>query len=139
MRAWRAHALGEPEEVLRLDDVEPTVPASGEVVVAVDAASLNFPDVLVCRGQYQERPPLPFTPGMEIAGKAVAAGDGVDIPLGQRVMAMPTLPRGGLAEQVVIPARDALPIPDWVPSDQAPALLITYQTGHFALHRRAKP
>jgi NADPH2:quinone reductase len=138
MRAWRAHALGEPEEVLRLDELATPQPASGEVVVAVEAASLNFPDVLVCRGEYQERPPLPFTPGIEIAGKVVAAGEGADGLLGQRVMAMPTLPRGGLAEQVVIPARDALPVPDWVPSNQAAALLITYQTGYFALHRRAQ-
>ena len=63
MRAWRVHELGEPEAVLRLDEVDAPVAGRGEVVVDVAAASLNFPDVLMCRGEYQVKPPLPFTPG----------------------------------------------------------------------------
>ena len=61
MQAWRVHELGEPEAVLRLDEVEAPVPGPNEVAVDVAAASLNFPDVLMCRGEYQVKPPLPFT------------------------------------------------------------------------------
>ena len=68
MRAWRVHELGEPEAVLYLDDIDVPVAGAGEVVVEVAAASLNFPDVLMCRGEYQVKPPLPFTPGAEVSG-----------------------------------------------------------------------
>ena len=67
MRAWRVHELGEPEAVLRLDEVDAPTAGPGEVLVDVAAASLNFPDVLMCRGEYQVKPPLPFTPGAEVA------------------------------------------------------------------------
>ena len=61
MRAWRVHELGEPEAVLHVDDVDALVPGANEVAIDVAAASLNFPDVLMCRGDYQVKPPLPFT------------------------------------------------------------------------------
>src|SRR5450759_2130518 len=66
MRAWQVHTLGKPDDVLSLDDVAEPEPGPGELLVRVDAAALNFPDILLCRGKYQERPPLPFTPGLEI-------------------------------------------------------------------------
>jgi NADPH:quinone reductase len=125
MRAWRAHELGEPREVLRLEEVDEPVAADGSVVVTVEACGLNFPDVLQLRGQYQERPPLPFTPGMEIAG---TTDDG---------RAVMCLLRGGLAERVAVPEAALRDRPASLPADEATALLVNYQTTHVALHRRA--
>ena len=78
MRAWRVHELGEPEAVLHLDEIDAAIAGPGEVVVDVAAGSLNFPDVLMCRGEYQVKPPLPFTPGAEVSGVVTVLGDGVD-------------------------------------------------------------
>lgn len=136
MRAWRVHELGEPLAVMRLEDVPDPVPAAGQVVVRVDAASLNFPDVLLCRGEYQVKPPLPFTPGAEVAGVVTDVGPGADAALrGRRVIALPAF--GGLAEAVVAGAGMAFPVPDSLDAASAAALHITYQTGYVALHRRA--
>lgn len=137
MRAWRVHELGEPRDVLRLEEVAAPLPGPGEVRVEVRAAALNFPDVLLCQGRYQIRPPLPFTPGIEVTGRVDAVGQGAEVPLGTRVVVMPALPGGGLAELVVAPAAEALAVPDAMPDQTAAVLLVTYQTAHFALHRRA--
>ncbi|MFD9637538.1 alcohol dehydrogenase catalytic domain-containing protein, partial [Streptomyces violascens] len=69
MQAWRVHENGEPGEVMRLEEVDRPVPGPGQVLLRVRAANINFPDALLCRGQYQIRPPLPFTPGVEICGE----------------------------------------------------------------------
>ncbi len=138
MQAWRVHELGEPEAVLRLDEVDDPVAGSDEVVVEVAAASLNFPDVLMCRGEYQVQPPLPFTPGAEVSGRVVAIGDGADPGLlGRRVIAIPKFGHGGFTERTVAPVGTVFPIPDTLDDGAASALHITYQTGHVALHRRA--
>jgi NADPH:quinone reductase len=133
MRAWQVHALGEPRDVLRLEDVPDPVAGPGLLRLQVDAVALNFPDVLLCRGQYQEKPPLPFTPGLELCGTVL---DGPRA--GERVLAAPGLPRGGLAEQVVVPEVAALPVPPDMPAAKAAGMLITYQTGYVGLHRRAQ-
>ena len=133
MRAWQVHELGEPQDVLRLEDVPEPVAGPGMLRLRVDAVALNFPDVLLCRGTYQERPELPFTPGLEVCGTVL---DGPRA--GERVLAAPGLPRGGLADQVVVPEVGALPVPDDLPAPQAASMLITYQTGHVGLHRRAR-
>ena len=70
--------------------------------VRVEAAALNFFDILLCQGKYQEQPPLPFTPGAEIAGEVVAAGPGAQLKVGARVLGTPKLPNGGFAEQVLL-------------------------------------
>ncbi|HYT09611.1 MAG TPA: NADPH:quinone oxidoreductase family protein, partial [Mycobacteriales bacterium] len=88
-------------------------------------------------GLYQERPPLPFTPGLEVAGTVVAAGDGAAHAVGDRVIGGPPLPDGGLAELAVLPAGGAFAIPEQMPADEAAGLLITYQTAYVGLHRRA--
>ncbi|HVF20135.1 MAG TPA: NADPH:quinone oxidoreductase family protein [Mycobacteriales bacterium] len=137
MRAWQVHSLGDPADVLRLDDLPVPDPGPGEVRIEVEAVALNFPDVLLCQGKYQERPPLPFTPGLEVAGHVVAAGEGSTYAVGQRVLASPPLPRGGLAEQVLAPAEAAFAIPDSLSATKAAAMFITYQTGWAGLHRRA--
>jgi NADPH2:quinone reductase len=99
----------------------------------VDAVALNFPDVLLCRGQYQEKPPLPFTPGLEVCGTVL------DGPARRRARAgRAGLPRGGMAEQVVVPEVAALAVPQDMPPAKAASMLITYQTGYVGLHRRAR-
>ncbi len=129
MRAWRTHELGEPSDVLRLEEVDEPTGADGHVLIDVEATALNFPDVLLLRGQYQEKPPLPFTPGLEVAGRRADTGE--------RVIALAGLPDGGLAERVSVHESSVLPAPDSLSAAEAAALPIAYQTGHFALHHRA--
>lgn len=126
------HELGAPADVLRLEEVPDPAPGPGELLVRVDAVALNFPDVLMCAGLYQEKPRLPFTPGLEVCG-TVVGGDRA----GQRVIGGPSLPDGGLAELAVLPADGSFPVPDTMPSDEASGLLISYQTAYVGLHRRA--
>ncbi|MFK4145987.1 NADPH:quinone oxidoreductase family protein [Streptomyces sp. NPDC004065] len=128
MQAWRVHENGEPGEVMRLEETAPPVPGDGQVVLKVRAANINFPDALMCRGQYQVRPPLPFTPGVEICGETED---------GRRVIANPALPYGGFAQYAVADAAALLPAPDALDDAEAAALHIGYQTGWFGLHRRA--
>ena len=137
MKAWQVHVLGEPEQALRLAEVEEPVPESDEVVIGVEAAALNFFDILLCRGEYQERPDLPFTPGGEISGTVREAGEGTGMRAGRRVIATPPLPRGGYAHKVAVPESSVFPIPESMPFEKAAALPITYQTAHVALHHRA--
>src|SRR5262245_58912675 len=99
MRAWRVHQHGDPLEVLRLDEVPVPDPEGPDVVVEVLAAAVNFADTLLCRGTYQEKPELPFTPGLEACGRVLAAPAGTSLAVGQRAIALPALPHGGLAEQ----------------------------------------
>lgn len=127
MRAWRLHELGEPEDVLKLEDLPDPEPGPGEVVIDVAACALNFPDILLCRGQYQEKPALPFTPGVEVAGTIAGTT--------QRVIALPS--SGGLAERTTANRHVVYPVPDTMPMTTAAALCVTYQTGYLALHRRA--
>ena len=138
MRAWQVRQLGDPEQALELAETEEPRPGPGEVVIQVRAAALNFFDILLCRGEYQERPELPFTPGGEISGTVHEAGEGAGTQAGQRVIATPPLPRGGYAEKVAVPESSVFPIPESIPFEKAAALPITYQTSHVALHHRAR-
>ena len=139
MRALRVHELGEPEQVMRLEEVAEPEPRAGEVRMRVHAAALNFPDVLMCRGEYQVKPPLPFTPGAEVAGRVDAVGDGVSgVEVGARGLAIPTFGPGGFAERTTASAAGGVfPIPESMSFTAASALHVVYQTGHLALHRRA--
>ncbi|MEU3790168.1 NADPH:quinone oxidoreductase family protein [Streptomyces fructofermentans] len=128
MQAWQVRQTGEPGEVMRLADVERPVPGDGQVLLRVRAANINFPDALMCRGQYQVRPPMPFTPGVEICGETED---------GRRVIANPALPHGGFAEYAVADSAALLPAPESLDDAEAAALHIGYQTGWFGLHRRA--
>jgi NADPH:quinone reductase len=129
VKAWQVRRLGSPAEAMELVELPDPVAGPGELLVRVEACALNFPDVLLAAGQYQERPELPFTPGLEVCGTVV--GDG------RRVIGGPPLPRGGLAELTVLPERAAFNAPAGMPADEAAALLITYQTAYVGLHRRA--
>ncbi|MQS10921.1 NADPH:quinone oxidoreductase family protein [Streptomyces kaniharaensis] len=134
MRAWQVGELGEPREVMRTaDDVARPVAGPGQLLVRVRAAAVNFPDALMVRGQYQVRPPLPFTPGVELCGEVV---DGAR--RGKRVIGNPVLPHGAFAEYALLDAAAAFPAPEALDDAEASALHIGYQTAWFALHRRAR-
>ena len=109
----------------------------GQVRIRVGAAALNFGDSMLCRGTYQLRPELPFTPGLEVAGEVEAAGAGVELAAGARVAAVTALPHGGLAQRALADERNAYPLPETVDDPAGAGLLIAFQTAHVALHRRA--
>jgi NADPH:quinone reductase-like Zn-dependent oxidoreductase len=134
MKALRSHAVGGPE-TLTLDEVEVPVPGKGEVLVAVKACAINFPDTLIIRDLYQFKPQRPFAPGGEIAGVIEAVGEGVEgFKVGDRVMA--GLGNGGLAEKLVVPAGRMFLVPDGVPLEKAASLLMTYGTTIHGLKDR---
>jgi NADPH:quinone reductase len=133
------HGAGDPWSVLQLDDVEVPSPGPRQLAVRVGGATLNFADILMCQGSYQQRPEHPFTPGMEFAGGVVAVGAGVDGELvGRRVAGMCEMPHGGFAEQALTAVDAAFPLTDNVDDVVAAALVVAYQTGWFALHRRGR-
>ncbi|HKD08787.1 MAG TPA: NADPH:quinone oxidoreductase family protein [Bryobacteraceae bacterium] len=135
MRAWLVRKWGEPDEMELADIPEPR-PASGQVRIRIRAAALNYFDVLQIRGQYQVKPPFPFTPGAEIAGVIDAVGDGADIwRKGDHVIAVPQL--GGFAECALANSCDVLPLPGGMEWRQAAAMPIVFHTSFFALRDRA--
>jgi NADPH2:quinone reductase len=108
------------------------------LLVRVRAAAANFPDLLMCRGTYQVRPPLPFTPGAELCGEVIEVGpDVTGLAPGDRVIGGAVLPHGAFAEYALMNARLTLPAPDGLDDAEAAPFHITYQTGWFGLHRRA--
>jgi NADPH2:quinone reductase len=121
--------------VLRLDDVSVPTPGPGEVLVRVRAVAVNFPDVLLARGEYQVRPELPFIPGIELCGDVVSLGAGVQgLEPGERVVGSRI---GVLAQYAVLPAQADHRAPPELDDAQAAALTIAYQTAWFGLHHRA--
>jgi len=138
MKAWQVAELGEPAKVMQLVDVPEPEPGPRQLVVRVLASPANFPDVLMCRGLYQVRPDLPFTPGVELCGEVVALGADVDgFAVGDRVVGASVMPYGGFAELALMDAAVTFPAPDSLDDAQASSLYIGYQTGWFGLHRRA--
>ncbi|AWB88364.1 alcohol dehydrogenase [Salinibacterium hongtaonis] len=135
MEAWQVTLNGEPIDAMGIAVLETPVPAPGEVLLRTRAVALNFPDVLLARGEYQVRPELPFTPGIELCADVVALGEGVtNVSVGERVVATHI---GVMAEYVVVPARVVFSAPSALSDAEASALMIGYQTGYFGLHRRA--
>jgi NADPH:quinone reductase len=125
--------------VLTLAEVPDPEPGPGQVLVRVRGAAANFPDVLMCRGAYQVRPPLPFTPGIELCGEVVAAGaDVARFAVGDRVLGGSSLPSGAFGELAVMNSDSVFPAPEGLDDAEAAAFFITYQTGWFGLHRRAR-
>jgi NADPH2:quinone reductase len=126
-----------PIENLSVEDLPDPQPGPGEVLITVHAAGVNFPDGLMVRGEYQMKPPRPFTPGNEVAGIVTALGEGVtSLAVGQRVVSLCGL--GGFAEQVLAPADRALPIPDGMDFKTAGGLMLVYGTSLHALQNKAK-
>ena len=136
MLAWTVTELGDPSDVLRLREVADPSPRARQVLIRVEAAALNFPDALLCRGQYQHKPDLPFLLGGELAGRVVATGPDSELSVGDRVAAL--VPGGGFAELVVSSDRTAFPLDDLPLSwSEAAALPASFQTAFAALHLRA--
>ncbi len=139
MKAWRIDRHGQPEDVLELAEVPRPEPAAGQLLVRVLAAAANFPDVLVCQGTYQARPELPFTPGLELCGEVVAVGPGVTgFADGDRVIGAAVFPAGAFAEYAVMYAERSFAAPEELDDAEAAPFLVTYQTGWFGLHRKAR-
>jgi NADPH2:quinone reductase len=134
MKAIVCKEFGPPESLV-VEDVESPVPGPGEAVISVKAASVNFPDVLIIQNKYQFKPPLPFSPGSEVAGIVKAIGEGVtDVKPGDEVLAMTTY--GAFAEEVKTEARRLLPIPAGMTFADAAAFGLTYATSEHALSDR---
>ena len=136
MRALLSEAPGGPE-TLALRVVPDPVPGADELLVRVHACAMNFPDVLIIEDKYQLKPPRPFAPGGEFAGEVIGVGDGADgWSEGDRIIAATGF--GGLAEQVVIPAKSAIRLPAERSFEEGSALLLTYATVIHALIDRGK-
>jgi NADPH2:quinone reductase len=134
MRAMQVTAYDTP---LQMQEVEVPIPGPGQVLIKVDACGMNFADTLMVKGTYQEKPPLPFTIGMELAGQIEAVGEGVTgLFRGQRIAAYAG--SGGLADYAVLPAGVCVPIPDAMTAIDAAAFLIAYGTSHLALDYKAR-
>lgn len=136
MKAIVCRAYGPPES-LDYADLPDLTPGPGEIVLATKACAVNFPDTLIIQGKYQYQPPLPFTPGTDVAGVVKAVGDGVtSVKVGDRVLGL--VMHGGFAEEVVMPAASVFPIPDSADFDSAAAIELTYGTVYYALGTRAR-
>jgi NADPH2:quinone reductase len=121
-----------PIELLKVEDVPSPRPGSGEVLVEVKASSLNFPDTLMVQGLYQVKPPLPFSPGMELAGIVKEVGSAVrGVAAGDRVIGSPG--RGGFAQQCLVPADRLMALPRGMEFDLGAAMVLTYSTSLHAL------
>jgi NADPH2:quinone reductase len=131
MRAVVCRAWG-PVEDLKVEEMAPPAPGSGEVLIDVRATAVNYADALLVAGRYQTKPPLPFSPGLETAGVIAACGAGVTrFAPGDRVMAV--LPYGGLAEQALAPEAETFAIPAGMSFDEAGAFPIAYISSHVAI------
>jgi len=121
-----------PIEGLKVEEVASPHPGPNEVVVEVKASSLNFPDALLVQGLYQVKPPLPFSPGMELAGIVKEVGPAVrGAKIGDRVIASPG--RGGFAQECLVPADRLSPLPSGMDFETASAFVLTYCTSLHAL------
>lgn len=139
MKAWQVTQRGEPEEVLELAEIPRPEPGPGQIMVRVLAAAANFPDVLLCRGTYQVKMPLPFTLGVELCGEVVEVGQGVTgFRAGDRVIGDTALPDGAFAEYALMDAPAALPAPKALDNAEAAPFYVTYETCWLGLHRRAR-
>jgi NADPH2:quinone reductase len=124
-----------PVDRLVLEDVASPHAGAGQVVIAVKACGVNFPDGLIVQGKYQTKPPLPFSPGLEVAGVIQEVGAGVEnLALGQNVIAFPGV--GGMAQEVLVESWLVFPMPDSMSFADGAGFLITYATSHHALKTR---
>ena len=136
MRALLSEAPGGPE-TLKLTELPDPVAGRGQLLVAVKACAINYPDVLIIEDKYQFKPPRPFAPGGEIAGVVEAVGEGVTgWSPGDRVIAM--LGHGGLSEKVLVGAATALNLPEGRSFAEGSALILTYATTIHALLDRGR-
>jgi len=135
VKAVLCHKFGPPES-LQLETIEASAPAAGEAQIDIKAAALNFPDVLMIEGKYQSQPPMPFSPGGEIAGVVSAVGEGVSaVNVGDRVFA--GCGYGGMRESLCVNAKALRSIPEGMSFVQASGISTTYGTSYYALKQRA--
>ena len=136
MKALLCKQFGPPESLV-LEDVPSPRPGAGEVVVSIKAASVNFPDVLIIQNKYQFKPPLPFSPGSELAGVVKEVGAGVkNVKPGDRVIAFTTY--GAFAEEVKTEAERLLPLPEGMDYASGASFILTYGTTDHALRDRGQ-
>lgn len=135
MKAVLCKVWGDPSTLV-IEDVPSPPIRGGEVRIGVHACGINFADILMVAGQYQVRPPFPFSPGLEAAGEVLEVGEGVDhVEVGDRVLAICNY--GSYAEEVIAPAPMVVPIPDSMNFVDAAAFPVAYGTSHIALTDRA--
>jgi NADPH2:quinone reductase len=135
MKAVRLTAEDGPD-ALEIADIDSPSVAPGQVLIDVHAAGVSFVDLLMTRGQYQERPAVPFVPGIEVAGVVREAATGSGLTVGDRVAAH--VSQGGYAEVAAAPAATTFRLPDTLDFRQGTSLAVNYQTAHFALTRRGR-
>ena len=136
MRAAVVNAFGS-FDAITIADIPPPVPGAGDVLIDVQAAGVNFADMLVVEGKYQSLPEPPFVPGKEIAGVVAAVGDGASrFTPGDRVMAY--MEQGGFAELALAVEDDCYILPSAMPFKHGASMGINYQTAHFALNERGR-
>ena len=134
MKAVLCKAYGPPQSLV-VEDVASPEPGPGDVVITVKAASVNFPDVLIIQNKYQVKPPLPFSPGSEVAGIVKSVGEGVtQVAVGDKVLAI--IGYGAFAEEVKTESRRVLPLPHGMDFASAAAFGLTYATSEHALTDR---
>jgi NADPH:quinone reductase len=136
MQAVLCRQFGPPESLV-LEEVPSPRAGAGEVVVSIKAASVNFPDVLIIQNKYQFKPPLPFSPGSELAGVVKEVGPGVtQVKPGDRVIAFTAF--GAFAEEVKTEAARLLPLPEGMSFEEGASFILTYGTTDHALRDRAQ-
>ena len=138
MRAWQVLGAGEPRAALALGEVSLGAPPPGMLRVRVEACGLGLPDVFMCRGSYALTPKLPFTPGQELAGVVLEAGQGSQAKVGERVMAVSAffLGHGGFAQEAWALDDFCFRVPGDMSVEEAAAFLIPYHTAWVGLVRR---
>jgi len=129
---------GDPTDVLQLQTRTLPEPGPGEVQLTVRAAALGLPDALMCRGRYEFKPEMPFTPGQDVCGVVQAVGEGVSLSPGERVLGVSSffLGFGSLAQQCMSMQDMLYPVPDSMTDTEAAAFGIAYQTAWIALVER---
>jgi len=136
MKAILCKTWGLPDTLV-VEELPDVVPAAGQVAIKVEAAGVNFPDVLIIQNKYQFKPELPFTPGSELAGVITAVGEGVtNVKVGDKVLAF--VSQGAFAQQIAVPAQLVMPMPPGLDFDTAAAVTLTYGTSHHAVVDRAQ-
>jgi NADPH:quinone reductase len=135
MRALQLSELSGPDALELVEMADPQA-TEGMALIEVHAAGVGFVDLLVTRGEYQIKPPLPFVPGIEVAGRILAAGPQSGLAVGQRVAA--STPFGAFAELALAPEPVVFAIPDEMSFEAAAGYVVNYQTAHLGLLRRGR-
>jgi len=140
MKAWQVQGAGEPADVMQMVERQLPDPGPGQVKIAVAAAGIGLPDVLMCRGTYPLTPPGPFTPGQELAGTVTAVGTGVDLPVGTRVMGVSDFMNGNgsFAAEALAMAATVVPAPEAMEDVAAAGFWIPNMTAWIGLVDRGQ-